>query len=337
MKIKLLSVSVIATFMLGSVAVAQEYDDLYFSKKDRKEMQELTARVVKPSTDFGVQNQPTSKYANPDFNGGATVGNTYTPAYNYYDESVAQDGPLYNDNYQPGMNNWNRYGMNSPFYDPFMSPYGSMNPYYGGMGMMNPYYGSMMNPYYGMGSGWNMNMGYSSMFGPSMGMGYSRMLTSGLSMGLYTGMNSFGYGGYPGYAFGGYGYPVSYAYRPVEVSRVPAKTRMTSAPMQRKTIAQATATPDAQRKYPSRIRNFDARNASSTPASNGRYSRSSYNSNGNNSWSTPTRRSTGNNSSWGNSGSSPSYRSTSSSPSYSRPASSGQSSPSRATRSIRRN
>jgi hypothetical protein len=217
------TISKIALFgtMTLSTAIAQEYDDLYFSKKDRvtKKVADLSTVTASAKPVFNYnETQPeqpsVSRYANPDYTGEVPADGS--SSYSYYDENQFSNSLLMNTlasgNYTPryrdysnnnfNRNNWNsfagmgmmgnafmlspweRYQMRSAMargYDPFM---------------MDPFMSNMYSPY-----GWNnspsMSFGWNSMFGSSMminmplfGNPYSPF-SAGLSMGFGWGMNSF--------------------------------------------------------------------------------------------------------------------------------------------------
>lgn len=353
MKIKILSGLVLSAFLFGSSAFAQEeYDDLYFSKKDRikKERKVIEKRVVKPSVEIGTENQSVSKYANPDFQGGAIMDDAYTPTYNYYDEALARDGRVYDENYRPGMGGfYDPWMMNDPFLrnrmmrDPFLRQRMMTDPFFfdrmmmGGMGMgMAPGFGSGLRLGFGTGFGMGMGMGFGNpwmMYDPFFDPFMNPWMMSpgfGWGMGSSFAMNSMYWNRFGWNPFFGGG-------NVMVIERQP-RTRIASAPstasMAPDRLQQLRSIPDSERKYPSRIRNFDRRSLQNGTDPNGRYSRSTNTFNGN---SSPYQRSSRSyqsprSSDWGSS--SPNYRQ-SSSPTYR--SSSPSVSPSRSTRSIRRN
>jgi len=366
MKIKILSGLVLSCFLFGSSALAQEeYDDLYFSKKDRikKERKALENRVLKPSTDIGTENQSISKYANPDFQGGAIMDDSYTPTYNYYDEALARDGRIYNENYMPGMamGGFNDpFLMNDPFLrnrlmrDPFLRQRMMNDPFFWDRMAMNSPWGFGMNPGFGtglglgFGSGWGMGFGtgFGMGFGSGFGMGFGNpwmfdpFMNPWMSPGLGWGMGSgFAMNSFYGNRFGWN--PFWGGNRMVVVEREP-RTRVAQsgrvANMSPDRLQQLRNIPDSQRKYPSRIRNFDRRSLQQGTNPNGRYSRTSNSYNNTRpsfqrsqrSYQSPRK-----SSSWNNSNNNNSRYRQSSSPV--RRSSTPRVSPSRSTRSIRRN
>jgi hypothetical protein len=354
MKNKILSILAMSAF-LGAPAMAQETDDMYFFKKDRVTKREsVAANFITPGR--ALDNAEMPKFSNPDFRGGA-LDQGFTPTYNYYDESNNSDlsRALAQNN---RMNQFNRFG--GPM---MMGGMGMMNPWMGGMGMMNPWMDPWMNPWMdpfmmdpfmmgaGFRPGWNMGMGWNSMWGPSMGMGFG--------WGNPWGMNAgFGFGGsmMMGGMWNRWGNPWMNPWmRPTVIVNQPGfvqrnterdmavnRTRQAIAANPRD-VRSATAVPDSERRYPSRLRNYEStRNYMNnqgnigsnnsagrvaSPSSNPyrfQNQNTRSNSNPNPSFSSPERRS--------------SFSSPSSSPSLSRPSTPSFSTPSSgASRSIRRN
>jgi hypothetical protein len=186
-------------------AIGQEYDDVYFSRKDRDKQQALAPKTLKnldkSSEDYPVLAKAnrkvegyTGRTINPDYQSkystGTEVSSYFVPNYQ---PRVANSGfnSMYTNNgcYSCFNNNWGMrnqfgYGMNSPFYSPFSSswgysPYGYNNYWndpwnnygYNSWNSWGNPYSSWGNPYYGYGMGMGMGLGY-SYYGSGWGGGY---------------------------------------------------------------------------------------------------------------------------------------------------------------------
>jgi hypothetical protein len=182
-------------------AMGQEYDDVYFSKKDRDKQQALVPKTLK-TLDKSSEDYPVLAKANRKVEG--YTGRTINPDYQSKYSTGTEVSSYFVPNYQPrvttggfntmyanngcfscnsgwGMNNRMGYGMYSPFYSPFSSswgysPYGYNNYWndpwnnYGynswnSWGYGSPY-SAWGNPYYS--SGWGWNMGYTYGWGGGM-------------------------------------------------------------------------------------------------------------------------------------------------------------------------
>ncbi|MBX2844439.1 MAG: hypothetical protein KTR26_21935 [Flammeovirgaceae bacterium] len=324
----------ITSCLIGFNAFSQvEDDDLYFTMADRQKINKrpIFTEDLKPA-DFN--NEPQSKFANPDFKGETTTKNP--TAYNYFSE----DFNLVDEDYVFGsnsMNHWNnsRYWntRNSLYYN---SPYSNSfysDPFYSnnmmGYNSYNPY-SSMMSPYgyspygyspFGYSPGLSMGMGFGS-FGNSFGMGYGTSFGnpySGLSMGI--GMGSY-YGNRYNRRYNYYGGAVTR----VERANTVTKTRAPRGGMTRTgnkyTPASKTAVNQLanRRMYSSRIAGTENR---SNYSNSGRYSNS-------NKYNYSNRSGSGNSNSWNNSYAKPTRSSNSNYSSPSR-SSSSYSSPSRSS------
>jgi len=225
----------LAAICFGGSLMAQEIDDMYFSRKDREKLNaakasESTYSASKRSN--GYDNaasadesiNPTDTYSarstNPEYVSRANSEQAATDNQDYYvtdyRNSTANNLNKFNSNY----NNWynstwynNGYygnsmynGFNSPYYynsfaNPWMSPYyqpgwgSSLSFYYG-----SPYY----NNYYGYGGYYDPfyspYYGYGSGWGMSYGMGYGygypySGFYSGWGMGYGYGLGSYYYWG----------------------------------------------------------------------------------------------------------------------------------------------
>jgi hypothetical protein len=235
--LKLISISIMGSLMLlpfGTFA-QEEYDDMYFTPRDRKEVKkesvyaadkgitktDASRDVINPSGStqlYGnAQESYSSKNVNPEYieRYKSTSKNSATV------ETLAEDDSYYVENYdrsnfyegnerdreytRPG----NYSGYNAGYYgfnDPFMAGYN-----YYGRGFYDPFW----NPYYG--SGWGMMPGFSMSlsFGSGWGYnpwhspwGYSRFYNPWYSRYYYSPWaydpwfgpySGFGYGYHPGF------------------------------------------------------------------------------------------------------------------------------------------
>jgi hypothetical protein len=227
-------IAFVAFLMVAISAVAQEYDDMYFTSKDRAKVNasrsSQSTNNSKSEDDAELAQSkinPTDSYSgrgvNPEYNSQATSN------------SKQEDPQYFISGYNPApanvnrnLNPYNNYNNQGSFYSPYYGNnfYGNNaynNPYYGGYGMsgFGSPYSSFYPSYYGNGfnSGWSSMLGYmwggmGSGFYGGMGygnMGYGSMWGSPSSMfwNNYYGMNNY-YGGYNGFGnyYGGgyYGY-----------------------------------------------------------------------------------------------------------------------------------
>jgi hypothetical protein len=196
MKIKLIILTVLSV-LAGSV-VAQEYDDMYFNKKDRAKLREskVTEREVvlarnekKDVSKEGTSEEtnPTDSYSarnvNPEYTSRATSETAQSDNEDYFVNNYQYRPQAQYSNFNNNFNNW----YNSPWYT--TAYWGSgfnrwdswNNPYYGGgYGSYYDNWGSPFgNPYYrsgwsssfsffmgnGWGSNWGMNQGWGTPYG----------------------------------------------------------------------------------------------------------------------------------------------------------------------------
>ncbi|QHT66725.1 hypothetical protein GXP67_08660 [Rhodocytophaga rosea] len=186
-----------------------EYDDLYFSSKDRKEV----VYTASTSGNYNVGNtgvageDNTQKNVNPEYiqkyadqskesnnstnnetiNSGTNASDSYSADNSYYDESYRSDNGInlardYNRRYNTSGNNINAYPSygygnsgfygGSSFYDPFYDPFYSRSSFY------DPFYrpfvrmrpGIMLNFGLGFGwGGWNSWNSWNSFYDPFWG------------------------------------------------------------------------------------------------------------------------------------------------------------------------
>ncbi|UZR94394.1 hypothetical protein [Chondrinema litorale] len=346
--IKLLTVSFLFTGASSFAQVSQEWDDTYFFTTDRSTPASISDDVrIKPSVNF--QENSTSKYANPDYNGDAIVENS---SYNYYSEDQLDN--IYDENYVFGSNYVN-------------NPYGYYgNPYYGYNGaysrfndpFFSPYYSGYSNPWAynrGFRRGLSMSLGFGSMYG-MYNMGYGSPYYDPFYSPYYDPY----YASYYGYGYyGGMGYYNRYSRRPTVVviennvrsveNRISrgnaAYSRYSDRTVNSNKISSYTPSSNASRAANSRIRNIEQIQERVNNRTNGRVSsytnsnnsRSSYSSGRSSSSSFGTRNSSnynsGRNSFNNNSYSSPSRRTTSS---FSTGRSSSSSGASRSSAPVRR-
>lgn len=217
MKTKLIVLTMMAVGA-GANVFAQEFDDMYFTSKDRaKSNQNVREAVVLASAKQKGENtqtiNPSDSYSarneNPDYVAGSKVGSNapqQSPSYfnSTYVPSVNQN--QYNCNCNTGYNNSYAYG--NPYYNSygaygFGSPYSSFYPYGYGYGYSPYSYGMGMYPSMSLGMGYGMGYGMYSMWGSPSSMSFWNS---------YYGMGSYYGYGYPyyGYGMGSYYYPSSY-------------------------------------------------------------------------------------------------------------------------------
>ncbi|HNP18125.1 MAG TPA: hypothetical protein PKL31_06805 [Fulvivirga sp.] len=193
----LLAFSAAALIAIGPIQ-AQEYDDMYFTPKDRaaknKDKVEKVAQVEDLQSNFDPQESYSQKNVNPDYIAKYSA-NSYEDESGYAEDEYYIDD--YNDNYsQPIANNYYNSGYRS-YYNPGMvySPrWGWYDPFYGPSLYSSP--------------GWSFSIGFGT------GWGYNRFgrLSYGSSWGSYYGYYD---SWYPSSYYGYYGYydPFYYPYR----------------------------------------------------------------------------------------------------------------------------
>jgi len=321
----------LASVLALSVASAQEYDDLYFSKKDRKQQIAKLDRTFKPDVStFTQEQQPTAKYANPDYRGGAVVQDDAVPTYNYYDETFTTEADPLHDAYRPGsFSSWNRW--NDPFFGGGMMGMGMWNNPW----MMRPGFNMGFNTMlgFGMGSGFGMGWGMSPFMGNSMMFGNPWMMDPFMNPWMMDPFmaNSMMWGN--PWMMSPFGFNRWNRYCP---PLIPINNNRAGAISNRRAVASRqnfSSTPQSlastEARFPSRIRNYQR--TSDYVRNQQRSGNTSYRSLDNRtrssrSYSNPSRRS-----SFSNPSSSPSFRT--SSPSYN---SINRSAPSRSSRTYRR-
>ncbi len=213
---------------MGSCAsnkVAQttgEYDDLYFSSKDKKEVQ-YTASASSDNLKYDEQNRKTVERrqpnTNPDYVEPYTAPNkkareSYLDANNtsqgdnsdnagdtYYDENYAANNPNQFGNIRPSLisnSNGSYYSPSTAYYDPYRPSYWSS---YGG----NAYaYDAFVGPYWGPTVMYRVNPQIVISFGTGWGWGSSWY--GGRSYGYYGGYDPWGYSSWGYSGWGGYPY-----------------------------------------------------------------------------------------------------------------------------------
>ena len=196
------SVLLAGFFAFAGIAQAQEYDDMYFNKKDRKAKVEnqmsinknLPSAQTEETTEYVMKNENTfsEEHVNPEYL--ARYGNNGSANGQYAEDEYYTEGGNAGDDYQvPVVNNY-YYNMGAGyngvgFYDPFFNPWmtGWNNPWvrsswnfsvnfgfgWGNFGGWNPWrfgpswgWNSWYGPSWGMGWGWN------SWYGPSWNVGW---------------------------------------------------------------------------------------------------------------------------------------------------------------------
>lgn len=156
--------------MISSLAFAQEFDDMYFNRKDREKLREsmlvsnvsrssTPERTITPSTKQEQMSRfnPTDSYSarnvNPDHAQNLSTSKSQAEyADDEYLPEEYRDGYLMAQTQQASQQNWYSPG----FYGPRMGAWNS--PYYGWGGMYDPW---MMSPMWGGPSSmWSMSIGY---------------------------------------------------------------------------------------------------------------------------------------------------------------------------------
>lgn len=212
MKTKLIS-ALLLVMIAGANVFAQEFDDMYFTSKDRaKSNQSAREAIVLASAKQKGENvqtiNPSDSYSarneNPDYVAGSKAGSNAPQQSSSYFTSTYVPNVNRNLYSNTGYNNYNNYAYGNPYYNSygaygFGSPYSSFYPYGYGYG-----YGYSPYGYGGIYPGFSLGLGYGvgSMWGsPSISFWNS-----------YYGMGSYYGYGYPyyGYGMGSYYYPSSY-------------------------------------------------------------------------------------------------------------------------------
>jgi hypothetical protein len=217
-----------ALVWVAATAVAQEYDDMYFTSKDRAKISATRSPQVTNTNRTADNSDLVQSKINPtDSYSGRGVNPEYT-AQTKFNSTNTEEAPQYfvssyiPANVNPNLNQYSQGSFNTPYYGNNYSNCNCgnnsfyNNPYYGYGGMSG--FGSPYSSFYGGGfnPGWSSMLGYmwggmgSGMYG-GMNYGFGNMWGSPSSMfwNNYYGMNSY-YGGYynpfNSYYGGGYGF-----------------------------------------------------------------------------------------------------------------------------------
>jgi hypothetical protein len=179
----LVSIILSSSFLLGSfVVAAQEFDDLYFSKKDRKKATNVVVEspVASTSPTFGtteVKGTNGTKYKNPEFDN-STVKPINSNNYEYFPDnsSTRTNNNSFGNNSWNSNSNWNNYGGNN------WNNYNSWSGY-------NSYgYNRVWDNPYMYNNGWNS---FNTSWGrPTLSLGWNSWGGSWLSLG-YTWGNPY--------------------------------------------------------------------------------------------------------------------------------------------------
>lgn len=210
-KITFLSLLAVSAAMIASAQVV-EYDDMYFTSKDRAKVQAskpLTLKNISTQHEVSTAINPTDSYSarnvNPEYISQSTVnpsGSSEPAPYFIPDYTPTAINQNLNGNSSSSWNNCNcamaggnpYYGM-MPGYGSYGNPYGYGSSMYGynpyGYGGFNSGWSSMMNIGFGMGMG-----SYYPYGGSSLGMGYGMGMGGSPFWNNYYGMNSYGGYGY---------------------------------------------------------------------------------------------------------------------------------------------
>ncbi|MCA6078054.1 hypothetical protein [Fulvivirga sedimenti] len=206
------SVILAAFFAFAGIAQAQEYDDMYFTKKDRKALKEkemninpnLSNAQAEKTSEYVIKNENaySEEHVNPEYL--ARYGNNETGNAQYSDDEYYTEGGNAGDDYQvPVVNNY-YVNTNPGFYDPFYSGFGGWGYPYNSWYVPARWRFSVA---FGFGWGWGGGWGPSWGFGPSWGWGPSWNVGFGYGWGSpYYGWGG-GYWGNPYYGGGFWGYP----------------------------------------------------------------------------------------------------------------------------------
>ncbi len=195
--LKIFTISFLGSFILFpfSSMAQEEYDDMYFTPKDRKEIKSESiytaknnqAQIETEKKDVINPSYSTQLYGNAQENYSAkNVNPEYIERYksNSKDsdsmEEYTDDDAYYVENYDRSKFNEENSGKNSNANYSYPGSYygypgsysGFNNPYYSGYNYYGrSYYDPFWNPYYG--SGWGMSPGLSLSLSFGMGWGYS--------------------------------------------------------------------------------------------------------------------------------------------------------------------
>ncbi len=157
--------------LLPALAGAQDYDDVYFTKADRKAIQakRQEQRAAEAAYAQRSRTNTSNKFANPEYSG-TTANNAQ--GYEYFDEvelsrynnaALAQTGwnNGFNSAFGWGMgvgsgfgspfwgNNWRHRSMLWNVWGGWGSPIGFYDPFWGGRNFYNPYrFGGFANPFF---------------------------------------------------------------------------------------------------------------------------------------------------------------------------------------------
>lgn len=161
--------------LLPLLVVAQDFDDVYFTKADRIELEASRRdRQERNAVSERRSESAQSKFTNPDYQG--EVSN-YTPSYNYYREEELSrfnnSNQIWNNRFMPAMSmgfspmmmNGMAMGFGTGFYDPF---WGGFSPMMGWnrFGWRNSFgwgwnrfgwnrFGGIYDPFWNGFTGWN--------------------------------------------------------------------------------------------------------------------------------------------------------------------------------------
>jgi hypothetical protein len=212
MKVRLIT----AALILGGFAAAtsqEEYDDVYFTKKDR--VARVSVPIEKPQNSLNALSETNAAYqaVAPSVSMAGYTGRTINPDYQPGATATVASS-YFTPNYQPARvnNQLNSYSSNfnnfsNCCYNPYNSYYGRG---FGNRGYYSPYGMNSWgySPYSSFGGGYyspfNSGFGYSP-FG--FGNGFSIFSGMGYGYSMYSGMGNGWGGGYYGNGYGGGYYP----------------------------------------------------------------------------------------------------------------------------------
>ncbi len=213
MKAYSLTLTLLGSLLIMQSAYAQEYDDLYFSSKDRIKLKAKRGDLTKPddvsskfyytepvtaSAETTPEAVATSKFSNPDFQAAPnTTAVEDESEFAYYEAPEATPFTMANprpgDNIYNNVNQWdasnqfNNWGTSAAFA-------GWGNPYFNNFGV-NPFFGGM-NPYWDAWAPMPMNQ-----FGVSVGFGFG--------WGNYWGFSAYDRWRFRNRLFWGNGFPMN--------------------------------------------------------------------------------------------------------------------------------
>lgn len=205
MKNKVILLSIMSLFTIGNV-MAQEYDDMYFNKKDRTKLKAESKTAIsfsdvkkkKLPEDESYALNPTDSYSsrnvNPEYTSRANSQIAQADNEDYFVSSYRY-GNSYS-NWNNNFNNWyNNPWYTSAYWGPRLSNWNS--PYYGyydswGSPWGNPYYNSGWNNSFYFGNSWSSGWGY------GMNNGWGSPWSS-FGMCPYWGSASYAYSPYAGW------------------------------------------------------------------------------------------------------------------------------------------